>query len=97
MKSKFYFVDIFNDTFCYTKEYIIDMMNIEDIIEVKAYEAIKVFNNDYFWCKEFGDLGEKGQSCGKICRSYNPKNGKSGCCKYFGNLYSKGKEIIIKI
>lgn len=95
--AKKYFVDIFNDSFCYMKDCIIDMMKYKGIKEVKAYEAMKETDNDFFWCKEFGDVGEKGQSCGKNCPSYTPKNGKSGCCKYVGNLYSKGKELTISV
>ncbi len=95
--SKKYFVNIFNDSFCYTKECIIDMMKVEGIKEVKAYEAVIDINNDFFWCKEFGEVGEKGQSCGKKCGFYEPRNGKSGCCKHVGNLYTKGKEVKINI
>ena len=56
--AKKYFVDIFNDCFCYTKESIIDMMKIEGIKEVKAYEAVREINNDFFWCNEYGKVGE---------------------------------------
>lgn len=95
--AKKYFVDVFNDCFCYTKECIIDMMKVEGIKEVKAYEAVREINNDFFWCNEFGEVGEKGQSCGKQCRSYAPRNGKSGCCKHVGNLYAKGEELTLSV
>jgi hypothetical protein len=95
--AKKYFVDIFNDCFCYTKERIIDMMKVDGIKEVKAYEALREINRDFFWCNEFGEVGEKGQSCGKQCGSYEPRNGKNGCCKHVGHLYVKGEELTLSV
>lgn len=93
--AKRYFVDIFSDYFCYTKECVLDIMRRQGIKEIKAYESVIERSNDLFWCKEFGDVYEKGISCGKQCDSYKPRNGKSGCCKHVGHLYEKGKELTI--
>ena len=93
---KKYFVPIFSEEFCYPKDTIIEKMKYEGLTEVKANLAEIHKSNDFFYCKEFGNIGEKGESCGKICDFYTPKNGKSGCCKHVGNLYIYGKEVTIK-
>ncbi len=93
---KMYFVPVFGEELCYSKDTIIDMMKFHSFKEVVANKAIPIKSNDHFYCSHFGEVGEKGD-CGKQCYSYTPKNGKNGCCKYVGKLYETGEEITIKI
>jgi hypothetical protein len=30
-----------------------------------------------------GSMERSEGGCGKVCKYYNPKNGKSGCCKHY--------------
>lgn len=83
---KYYFETKESET-CYDLESIKDMMRADGITERTVFEAIKDNVGGYFWCKAIGEVGEKGQ-CGKQCSDYEPRNGKSGCCKYFGSLYT---------
>ena len=94
---KKYFAPVFDEVFCYSKDTIIDMMKSNNLIEITVYVAVPMYSNDLFWCKVYAECCEKGSSCGKQCCHYNPKNGKSGCCKYVGKLFERGEEITIKL
>lgn len=95
MKNKLYFLT--KDTeYCQNIKSIFEEMIAQGLKETEVYEAIKTKDNNYFFCNEFGEVGEKG-ICGKGCISYNPRNGKSGCCKHLGNLYRLGNLVTINI
>lgn len=92
---KLYFLT--KDTeFCQNKESIYEEMRVQGITEIKVYEAIKTKDNDFFYCKHFGEVGEKGL-CGKECPYYEPRNGKKGCCKHVGNMYELGNLVTLKL
>lgn len=93
-KNKYYFVDELSTEFCYTMDSIKDKMKFNDLKSVNAYEAIKEKSSEYFYCKEYGEIGEKHETCGKRCGAYDPKNGKSGCCKKVGSLFFKSVDFI---
>jgi hypothetical protein len=77
----------FNDEYCFP----IDYFEKGEIV----YEAEIERNIDMFNCIEFG-VGEKGD-CGKTCRKYIPRNGKSGICENNYPVYEKtDKKIIVK-
>lgn len=91
---KMYFTD-FSDN-CWTLKSIKSEMMEYGINQIEANEAIPTKDNDYFYCKEFGEVGEK-RYCGKICDKYSPKNGKSGCCRHVGKLYDIGEKVTITL
>ncbi len=96
--SKLYFETV-DGEFCYDLGTIKDRMRIDEIKEKTVFLAKKddSIKNDYFWCRAVGEVGEKGH-CGKDCSDYEPRNGKSGCCKYFASTYYASEEIkIIKL
>ena len=83
-------------SFSVPKSIVIEHMQCNGLTELTVHESVKTKIKGYMYCQLHG-MGESG-SCGvKWCRDYNPRNGKSGCCKHLGSLYEEGKEITIKI
>jgi len=90
---KYFFRDIEEESNCYTEETILDMMEQEMMDEGLTekseiiYEAKPTRDIDYFWCRHYQDVAEKGE-CGKTkCDHYSPRNGKGGICKQYGFCY----------
>lgn len=98
--SKYYFSDN-KEEMCYTikghKQQMIENRETERTV----FEAEKSGENDWFYCIAIGYVGIKppqGDPCGRQCDLYEPRNGKSGCCKSFRKLYiSSDKSRVIKI
>lgn len=94
--AKYYFLN--NAEKCYTIDFFKNYMRDSDLKELELFEAKKEENIDFFFCKHFEEIGEKHDFCGKMCNKYEPKNGRSGCCKYNGSLYEKtDKKITLKL
>ena len=93
--SKLYFLKE-DDELCHPKEYYEDAMREHGWTEIKVMEAVSVRNTGFFWCREFGDIFECG-TCGKDCKSYDPRNGKSGACKDFRLPMAAGKDVTLKL
>lgn len=91
---KLYFTHL--DDLAWDKATIKAEMREQGLTEIEAHEAIPVSDPNYIWCKEFMEVGERGE-CGKNCDKYAPKNGKSGCCKHLGKLCELGNKLTIKI
>ena len=91
---KLYFTSL--SDFAFSLESIKYQMIFNGLTEIEAHEAITINDPNYFYCKEFMEVGEKGD-CGKSCSKYAPKNGKSGCCNHIGKLYEQGNKLTIKI
>ncbi len=86
--TRFFFRD--DDDTCYTLQSQIDYMIDNFINEMDLWLAERETNVPYFFCKHFGECGDKSESgCGKLCEGYNPRNGKSGVCKHYGYTYEK--------
>jgi hypothetical protein len=98
--KKYYFENK-DSEICYPKEYFIDKMKDEKLKEIEVFEAEKYKEVGIFWCKKYYTVGEKEkgyEGCGNYCRGYEPKNGKSGCCKHYSRtLFTLGKKITLKI
>ena len=77
--KKYYFRD--DDELCYTIEGHKDIMRFNEEKEIEVFEAKIDRGLGYFYCHEYGEVGESGESCGKQCDGYSPRNGKSGICK----------------
>lgn len=90
-KIKLYFLDEDSET-CHSANYLLEQ---NDAKELEVFEAIRIKDELYFYCKEYESVGEKGE-CGKHCEGYEPRNGKSGCCRHIGKLYEHGEKITIK-
>lgn len=88
-KKKLYFSD-FDEEFANTIPVIIEEMKERGLSEINVSEAIRELGTDYFFCKAVGEVGMRGEAyepCGKECKLYEPRNGKSGCCKHRGFCY----------
>lgn len=86
---KHYFnIDEDDQEMCYPLKYWKAHIKDNDIKEMVITEAkrVKLGQSDYFFCKAVFEIGEKGD-CGKQCEDYRPRNGKSGICKHFQNVY----------
>ena len=94
-KPKFYFRNA-DDELCYQKEYFLSDMKDEGLKELELFLAKPIKDDEYFFCKAVDEMGTKGD-CGKHCNAYEPKNRKSGCCRYKGKLYEPGEKVVIKI
>lgn len=96
-KNRYYFRK--DEIFCYTIENHLQYMRENHIEEMVVLLAKRVTNSDYFFCKHFNEIGEKSEGgCGKICKVYSPRNGKSGACKFVGYFYERTNErFILKV
>ena len=95
--SKYYF-QTDNAANCYELSYFYDYMKMNGIEEMELIEAQRIYDHEYFWCKEYHDLAEKGDCSVSNCKSYVPNNGKNGRCKHYGYFYGKSdKKKTIKL
>jgi hypothetical protein len=91
-----YYFNSFN-ILALSKKDTISQMVKNGVTEMIIYEAEKSKGeNDLFWCRQYFGCGEKG-NCGKLCKHYEPRNKKSGCCKHYGNLYEEGRPYILNV
>ena len=94
--SKYYFEH--NAEYCYSKERHLEQMKENGEHTREVFEAKRETGQDYFFCKEFGEVGMVGESCGKQCSEYKPRNGKNGRCVHSGYCYEQTeKRIILKL
>lgn len=95
---KYYFSKTMGEERCHTKADIIDYMKMNHINEMEVNEAQIEVGTSYFYCRYYDEVGEVGESCGKVCGKYKPRNGKNGRCIYSDNCYiPTDKTIILKL
>lgn len=93
--SKLYFRELCKEI-AYPKEYILEEMKKYNKSEIIVYEQKRELKTDYYFCKAVGEVGEKDDgTCGIFCGTYQPRNGKSGCCKHRGFCYEPGEKMIL--
>jgi hypothetical protein len=86
------------DRFCYPLADIKAFMYQEDIKELKVFEAERDKVPGMFFCQKTWEPTEKGFCSKNNCSHYTPKNKVSGCCKYYGHLYTPSeKERIVRL
>ncbi len=92
--GKLYF-EVGNEESCYPLDYFID--RIRDGEESIMLALAKIdYHSGYAWCTDTADLMESGDgSCGKYCKKYSPRNGKSGRCRLSINTYINSNEEFI--
>lgn len=95
MKTKLYFDASERDPEqCYTMQHFRNEMAYANVSELTLIEARPSYGTGYFWCKELQEVGEVGESCGKQCHAYKPRNGKNGRCVHSHHLYEPGENRI---
>lgn len=88
VSTRFFFRE--DDVSCYKLDAHIDYMLFNGIKEMDLFLAEREINAPYFFCKHFGEVGEKSEGgCNRLCKGYEPKNGKSGTCKNYGYTYEQ--------
>lgn len=93
-----YYFEKGDSEMCYTKEHFIDLMEERGITEMEVFPAKMVVGEKMFYCSEYGEIGESGESCGVLCGGYKPRNGKNGRCRHHSNTYEPtDKPIILKL
>lgn len=93
MKKQFYFENEDADH-CYLEEYFQQQMDDEGLTEMTVLEAHKSKDKEYIYCTDIGECGEA-KECGKECTSYEPRNGKNGCCRHRRTIYEHGGEVTL--
>jgi len=95
--AKFYFLR-HNEDVCYQIGYWKEYMADNELKEIELYEAKRETGSGHFFCKEFQEIGDVGEGCGRFCDKYKPNNGKNGRCKHYGYCYEPtDKKIILKL
>lgn len=98
MKQQFYFENE-DAEICYTEDYWKDHMRMEGTAKIEVMQAVPDKIPGIFWCKNDAFCGDdSSQTCGKQCNAYAPRNGKSGCCKYYTTrIYLHGDKITLTL
>ena len=95
-----FFCEAINEEMAYTKTYLIDEMKERGLFEVEVSIAVRELKTNYFYCRALGEVLIKGKGydpCGKECDDYDPRNGKSGCCKHRGLCYIPGAKYRLTV
>lgn len=84
---------------CATLEYWKEYLKENNLEELELYKAKRETGTGYFFCKEFGEVGEVNEGCGRLCEKYKPNNGKNGRCKHYGYCYEPltDKVIVLRL
>jgi hypothetical protein len=96
---KLYFSNITSEERCYPLDYIKQKAKEEGVRQIEVREAEREINSDAFYCSKEDEIMGKGFGyCGKECKFYQPRNGKSGICRHNKQVYTPKKEVkIIKL
>ena len=97
MKHKFYFESP-SDEICYSLDYFVEKLEVgED--ELILFPAIPETCAGVFWCKIHHFCGDDSRdTCGRQCKEYEPRNGKSGRCRHHCHwVYEHGDPIRIDL
>ena len=102
-RIKWYFVDIdsphigsFDENYCYTEEYIREVMEEDEIDELTVLVAMPEKDAESFYCIEYDTVEIKEQTeCGRHCKGYSPRNGKSGICRWNRRVWTYSEEKVV--
>ena len=93
MANKLYFRSA-DSEFCYPLSYHIDEAKSG---EIELYEANPDTSSGMFFCRAESVVCEDG-TCGRECPDYDPRNKRSGMCRYRSNkLYTHGNKVKFKV
>lgn len=72
---------------CYALRFHLEELKDECLTHRRLYPAMVEKGSGFFYCRHHGEVGEKGEGCGRQCAAYAPRNGKNGRCRYHSNCY----------
>lgn len=72
---------------CYALRFHLQELQEEDLTHRRLYPAFPEKGTGYFYCRHHGEVGEKGEGCGRQCVAYAPRNGKNGRCRHSAHCY----------
>ena len=78
------------------KKEVLDILNEKKVQEMRVYEAVRVPDDDIFYCDHFKKNLDKGK-CGSICKFYESRNNKGGICKFSKAAYQSAGKVTISI
>jgi hypothetical protein len=96
--KKLYSIKGYDSDTCQELEYFQEML--KDDLHHASY-VLEVWEpktgTGTFWCSEEGEVFESG-TCGAECHAYEPRNGKSGRCRWhLTPFHPTGKTITIEV
>ena len=97
-KNKLYSIKDSGADVCYPLEHFKKMLKDDDHLNSYDLEEWKPKIGDgTFWCKELGEGFESGEGvCGVFeCPTYDPRNGKSGRCRWHSAPYHPTGKITV--
>ncbi len=84
-----------DDEVCYSIDYWKDYLLDNELKSIELFGAERETGTGYFYCKEFQEVGQINEGCGKICHKYKANNGKNGRCKHYGYVYGCTSKLLI--
>lgn len=94
-KYKFYFEYGTSYEKCHTLDYFLDKSLMEKR-DIKVESAKMLVGDDAFYCTVAGEVGIIADGwCGNFCNDYQPRNGKSGRCRFSRNCYTEGGKFYL--
>ena len=98
MKKQTYYFRTDDSERCHPAEYFHSDMIEQGLTEMEVFEAIPEKVQGAIWCNAVDEVAlREDYPCGKGCEDYEPRNGKSGCCKYNGRLFTTGEKVTLKL
>jgi hypothetical protein len=80
-------------------DYLHDLNYYKDVIDDEGfhlYEQKMMVGADEFFCSRENEVFMRGEGACELCKSYSPRNYKSGRCRYHKNLYEdSGREFLL--
>lgn len=84
--------------FCGTRQFWIEKMKELELDKLTLIGMKVEYRTEYFWCTHFSEIFLKDENnCGIVCKGYQPRNGKSGRCRFNSNSYEPtNEEFLLK-
>jgi len=96
MKNKQFYFKHSDSEICYQENHFTSELNVGESIQVFEAHSDRI-GGGIFWCREYLFCGDdSSETCGRQCKDYEPRNGKSGCCRHYSTiLYVHGEKVTL--
>jgi hypothetical protein len=98
--SRLKYFDAIDAEHCWPLDVHYDNMRLDGVVERRLYIAKPIPTSTAFWCRAHGEVGGVGDdyySCGRLCASYAPRNGKNGRCRHHTHCYEPGESVVVRL